>query len=877
MHRAELPTGTVTFLFTDIEGSTRLLQELGVRYRDVQDRHTAILRQAIAEHDGVEVRTEGDSFFATFRTPSQALGAAVAGQRTLAAQEWPHGGSLRVRMGMHTGEGVLGGDDYIGLDVNRAARIGAAGWGGQIVISDATRSLIHHGLPHGVSIRSQGIHRLKDLVQPEHLHDVVIGGLSAEFPALRTLEVPVTLPTEPTSFVGREREIAQGVELLGRTHLLTLTGPGGTGKTRLAVRIAATVAADFPDGVAFVDLSAISDPALVIPTIAAAVGIREEGWERPAREALEGHVAEREALLVLDNFEQVLEAADDVGRLLAVSTRSKVLATSRSPLRLRGEQELRVMPLPVPDVNTASTVEDLSRSEAMALFAHRAAAVAPDFELDEENVLHVAGICAHLDGLPLAIELAASRAGLLSPSAMLSRMERHLPLLDEGPRDLPARQRTLQATVEWSYELLPDRERLLFRRLSAMVGGATLEAAETVCLVEDSDGASVLERMSALVDSSLVHAIRTGSAEPRFDMLNTVREFGLERLDAEDDRAEIERRHVAWFLRLAETAEPAFRGPEIERWLWTLEVEHDNLRAALRQAVEEQDADVALRLVASLFRFWHLAGHIPEGIRWARAVLCLPGAQGRTSTRAGALATLGGLSYWRNDFATTRTAYEEALEISTELEDLPAMAKGSYNLAFAYRLQQDASGARELLERARAMFDRLRDRRGVADCLWALSLLARLEGEIETARSLSEEGLRLHRQLGDLFGVIDSLHVRARAAYEMGELDVARASVMESLAMLGSAGYRTGIAIALDNLAAQENELGRPVRAVRLGGASEALREDAGAQAPPEFIDLPDPRERARGSLSPEQIAALWEEGRAMNLEAVLRYAREEP
>ena len=877
MHRAELPTGTVTFLFTDIEGSTRLLQELGDRYRGVQDRHTAILRQAIAEHDGVEVRTEGDSFFATFRTPSRALWAAVAAQRTLAVQEWPHGGSLRVRMGMHTGEGVLGGDDYIGLDVNRAARIGATGWGGQIVLSDATRSLVHHELPDGVSIRSQGVHRLKDLVQPERLHDVVIDGLLDEFPALRTLEVPVNLPTEPTSFVGREREIARGIELLGRTHLLTLTGPGGTGKTRLAVRIAATLAATFPDGVAFVDLSAISDPALVISTIAAVVGIREEGWERPAREALEDHVAERELLLVLDNFEQVLEAADDVGRLLAVSARSKIVVTSRSPLRLRGEQELRVMPLPVPDAGATSTVEELSRSDAVALFAHRAVAVAPDFALNEANVRQVAELGARLDGLPLAIELAASRAGLLSPSAMLSRMERHLPLLDEGPRDLPPRQRTLQATVEWSYDLLPHPERLLFRRLSVMVGGTTLEAADAVCLAGNSDGADVLDRVSALVDSSLVHATRTGSAEPRFDMLRTIREFGLERLDAEDHRAAIEERHTGWFLRLAETAEPNFRGPELERWLWALEVEHDNLRAALRRAIEDQDANVALRLVASLFRFWHLAGHIPEGIRWARAALSLPGASSRTSVRAGALATLGGLSYWRNDFAATRRAYEEALEISTELEDLPAMAEGAYNLAFAYRLDQDASGARELLERAREMSERLGDRRGVADALWALSLLARLEGDMETARGLGEEGLRLHRELGDLFGVIDSLHVRGRAAYEMGELDVARESVMESLEVLGSAGYRTGIAIALDNLAAQENERGLPMRAVRLGGASEALREDAGAQAPPEFIDLPDPREKARETLPTEQIAAAWEEGRAMNLDAMLRYAREDP
>jgi predicted ATPase len=593
--------------------------------------------------------------------------------------------------------------------------------------------------------------------------------------------------------------------------------------------------------------------------------------ERPWR-----HVERRQTLLVLDNFEQVLEAAADVRRLLEVSARSKIVVTSRSPLHLRGEQELRVTPLPLADLRATTAMEDLSRSDAVALFLQRAAAVAPDLQLNDANVRQIAEICTRLDGLPLAIELAASRAGLLSPSAILSRMERRLPLLDGGPRDLPARQRTLRATVAWSYDLLTHRERLLFRRLSAMVGGSTLEAAEAVCLAEVSDDVDALECISALVDSSLVHAVRTVSEEPRFDMLKIIRTYGLERLEAEDDRAEIERRHASWFLRMAETAKPEFRGPEVERWLWKLEVEHDNLRAALRRAIEEQDSDVALRLVASLFRFWHLAGHISEGIRWARAALSLPGAGHRTSIRARALATLGGLAYWRNDFAVTRSAYEEALEISTELGDPSAVARASYNLAFAYRLNQDASGARELLDRARAMFELLDDRRGVADCLWALSLLARLEGDVEMARSLGEEGLRLHRELGDLFGLIDSLHVRARAAYEMNELDVARACVMESIEVLGSAGYRTGIALAFDNLAAQENERGRAVRAVRLGGASEALREEAGAQAPPEFVDLPDPREKARESLSREQIAAAWEEGRAMNLDAMLRYAREE-
>ena len=877
MQRAELPSGTVTFLITDIEGSTKLLQDLGDRYRAVQDRQSDIVRRAIADHDGVEVRTEGDSFFAVFRTPIAALDAAVAIQRALAVERWPHGRPLRVRIGMHTGLGVLGGDDYIGLDVNRAARIASCGWGGQILVSDATRALLEHALADGITIRKQGVHRLKDLAHPERLHDVVIDGLAADFPPLRTLEAPVTLPPEPTSFVGRGPDVARGIELLDRGRLLTLTGPGGTGKTRLAVRIAAGATASFADGVTFVDLSPIGDPSLVIPTIAAAVGIREEGWERPAREALDDHLAARQLLLVLDNFEQILSAADEVSRLLAVSPRSKILVTSRSPLRLRAEQELRVGPLPVPELNPSSDIEDLRHNDAVRLFADRASAVRPGWSLTGSNASAVAEICARLDGLPLAIELAACRARILSPAAMLSRLERQLPLLDHAPSDAPARQRTLRATVAWSYDLLTQRDRLVFRRLSTVLGGATLDAAQAVCLPADADaGGDILEALSALVDSSLVSSEPTTTAEPRFDMLRTVREYGLERLDADEDRAETERRHAEWFVQLAETAEAGFRGPELERLLFELETEHDNFRAALRWAIASQEATVALRLVAALFRLWHLAGHISEGARWATEALSLPDAQGRTPERARALATLGGLAYWRNDFALARTAYEEALEISTELGDPSGIAEGTYNLAFAYRLDQDRAGARELVTQARELYRRLENGRGVGDSLWLMSMLARLDGDIATARTLAEESIALHRLRGDVFGLVDSLNVLDRAAYEAGDLDVARECSMATLDVLGRAGYRVGIAFALDSLAAQASDRGRAVRAVRLGGASDALREAAGGQAPPEFVDLPDPREKASGTLSPDQIEAAWHEGRAMTIEAMISYAREQ-
>jgi predicted ATPase/class 3 adenylate cyclase len=875
----ELPTGTVTYLFTDIEGSTRLLQELGESYRRVQDDHTAILRKAIAQGDGVEIRTEGDSFFGVFQSATQGMAGAVAAQRELARHDWPHGRPLRVRMGLHTGEGVLGGDDYLGLDVNRAARIAAAAHGGQVLFSEATRVLVEHSLPDGVATRSLGAHRLKDLERPEQLFDLVIDGVPSEFPPPRTLEVPTNLPAELTSFLGRETEIARARELLAGTRLLTLTGPGGTGKTRLSLRVGALAAADaeFPDGVFFVDLSPLSDPELVIPTIAATLGIREEGWERPVGEVLGNHLRDRAVLLILDNFEQVLEASDAVTALLTAAPRLKVLVTSRAPLRVRGGQDLPVAPLRFPDPGELPPLEELGRGEAVALFAQRAAAVAPDFALTDDNARHVAEICARLDGLPLAIELAASRAGVLTPAAMLHRMERSLPLLVGGPRDAPDRQRTLRSAIAWSYDLLGDGERALFRRLATLAGGATVEAATAVCDPGGGLGVDVLEGLSSLVDSSLVRAAHTDSGEVRFDMLQTIREFGLDRLDAEDDRAAVAGRHAEWFLRLAEEAETHFRGPDLDRVLESLWVEGDNLRAALRWAVERDEADIGLRMAGALFRFWHLGGLLSEGRHWVTAVLSLPSAAARTAARARALATAGGIAYWQNDAAGVRSAYEDALAIARELGDRPLEAEGMYNLAFAHGLERDTDGARALFERSRELFEQLGDRRGVADCLWALSLIARMAGDLAPARSHAEESLRLHREVGYAFGLFDSLHMLGRVAYEMEDLDLARSCFVETLEPLGAFSYRTGIAIVLDNLAAQEHKRGRPVRAVRLGGASDALKEAAGGRAPPEFVDLPDPRELARGSLTEERIAAAWEEGRAMDLDEILAYARAEP
>jgi predicted ATPase/class 3 adenylate cyclase len=878
----DLPTGTVTFLFTDIEGSTRLLQRLGIGYRDVLEDHNRLLRDRIRAVGGIDLRTEGDAVFAVFASTEAAISAAVAGQRALAGHSWPEGVEVRVRMGLHTGEGVLGGDEYVGLDVHRAARIVAAAHGGQILLSGTTRALVEHTLPDGVELRDLGQHRLKDMAHPERLHDLVIEGLESEFPPLRTLEVPTNLPAEVTSFVGREWETGAIEGLLSGSRLVTLTGPGGTGKTRLAVHVAAGLIDRYPDGVVFVELSPVTDSSLVPSSIAAAMGIREQAFAhsatlaRPIQDVVAEHLRDRTTLLVLDNFEQVLDAAPVVADLVSAAPHLRVLATSRAALRIRGEQVFRVPPLDAPDPDRLPGLEELARFESLTLFTERGTTLDPEFALNAENAPAVAQICARLDGLPLAIELAASRITVLSPEAILTRLDERLPFLTHGPRDAPERQRTLRAAIQWSYELLSEGGRELFRRLSAFLGGWTLGAAEAVSNPNGELGLDTLEGLGLLVDNSLIRKRAAPGGTVRFDMLQSFREYGLETLEAEEDGHTIRRRHAEVFLALAEESEHHLRGHEENLRLGILDLEHDNIRAALRWAIEEDVGEIGLRLVGSLWRFWHLRGHLTEGRRWAEEVLALPSSSGRTLARARAFTAAGGLAYWQNDVPAVSRAYEEALALYRELDDRPGIALGTFDLSFARALEGDGESTVALMRESANMFRELGDSQGVADCLWEESLVARLQGHHQTAVRLAEESLRMHRERGDRFGMNNALNMLGRAAFDAGDLDTARASFLETMASRARMGDLTGITIALDNIAAQANTRGQPVRAVKMAAASAAIKESRGGQAPPELIDLPDPRAVARATLSEEEIAAAWEDGRAMSLEETLAYAREE-
>ncbi|MDQ4059139.1 MAG: adenylate/guanylate cyclase domain-containing protein, partial [Actinomycetota bacterium] len=676
----ELPTGTVTFLFTDIEGSTGLIQELGERFLTVLGEHAEIIRRGLSEFDGVEVNTEGDSFFAAFRTPADAVLAAVTVQRGLAAHDWPEGAPLRVRIGVHTGEGVLGGKDYVGIDVNRAARIAGAAHGGQILISAATRGLVEHALPQETALRDLGPHRLKDIVHPEHLYQLAIEDLQSDFPPPRTLDArPNNLPVQLTSFVGRGGEIAQVRHLLHGTRLLTLTGPGGTGKTRLALQVATDVLTEYRDGVFFVDLSTVTDPTLVPSAVARALGV-EEIAERPLLEAVKDHISSKELLLVLDNFEQVVEAGPTVEALLTTASELKVLVTSRIVLSLRGEQEYAVPPLEPPDVDGLLDLQALQSIESVRLFTDRAVAVSPRFQVTEKNAAAVAAITARLDGLPLAIELAATRAKVLTPEQMLPRLQECLAVLTSGPKNLPERQRTLRGAITWSHELLDPAERGLFARLSVFTGGWTLESAEAVC-DPDGLGLDILDGLSSLVDQSLIRRSDSDDGDPRFSMLETIREFGQEQLTVGGERDLLHRRHAGHFLELAVEAESHLVAEDQGEWLDRCDREHANIRAALRWAIDAGEVERVQESAGALWRFWQQRGHQAEGRRWLDETLAMPSDK-PSPARAKAMIGAGGLAWWQQDRDAARASYEGALAIERELGDPARIGEALYNLSF---------------------------------------------------------------------------------------------------------------------------------------------------------------------------------------------------
>jgi predicted ATPase/class 3 adenylate cyclase len=865
-----LPTGTVTFLFTDIEGSTRLLQALDDRYAELLADHCRIMRTAIADAGGIELGTEGDSFFAVFPTATGGVAATIAAQRRLAAHAWPDGVSVRVRMGLHTGEGKLGGENYLGLDVHRAARIAAAGHGGQVVLSDTTSSLAGAGLPPGISLRALGAHRLKDLANPERLFQLVIPDLPSDFPAPRTLDARANnLPVQLTSFVGRDEEIAEVGRLLDQSRLVTLTGPGGTGKTRLALQVAAERLTRYPDGAFVVELAPIRDAGLVASAIAAALAIREAS-DRPLPDILREWVRDRELLLVLDNFEQVLDAAPLVIDLLATAPGLRALVTSRAVLHVRGEQEHAVPPLRIPDVATLATAESLSHYEGVTLFIERAMAVRPDFTITPEAAPAIAEIVARLDGLPLAIELAAAKSKVLGPEAILGRLGSRLAFLGGGSRDLPARQQTLRQAIEWSYQLLSPEEQTLLRRVGVFVGGWTLEAFEAVARPSEL-GLDGFEAMTALVDQSLVHREEGPHGEPRFAMLETVREFALDRSGEAGELDSLRRRHAEHFLELAEAEQPQLlRSAEAgER----VAHDHDNCRAALSWAIETGTVDLGLRLGFALWRFWQQRAMLREGRDWFARVLAMPGADAPIAARAKGLTGAAGIAYWQNDYPAAEAWYDEAERIVRQLDDPVWLADAVYNTGEVAALRGEMEVVTAKFAEGTAIGRSLGNDEIVARFLQAQGYMAFMMDDLAGARPPLEEALAIAERHGDAMPIAMGHHTVGQVARLEGHLDEAAVHYREALRI----GHQLGDAVALteplQGLAAVAIATGEVELGVRLLGANAAIRERSGGGPPPEWIRLGDPLGDARKLLDDETYERAWETGRSMSADDAVEAA----
>ena len=870
-----LPTGTVTFLFTDIEGSTRLTEELGAaRYGALLERHRQVLRAGFERHGGVEVGTEGDSFFVVFATPAPALAAAADGQRELARTDWPAEAPIRVRMGIHTGDGLLVDGSYVGPDVNRAARIAAAGNGGQVLVSETTVALVADP-PAGARLRSLGRHRLKDL-RPEHLAQLDVEGLPADFPPIRSLDArPNNLPTQLTSFVGREREVAEVVRLMETARLVTLTGPGGTGKTRLSLQVAAETAGGQADGATFVALAPIADPDLVASALATTLGLPDAG-RRPLRDRLVDYLRDRQHLLVLDNFEQVVAAAPLVSDLLREAPRLRIVVSSRVALRISGEQEYPVPPLELPVAETAAgtgRADSIAGNEAVRLFVDRARSVRPDFALDDSNAGAVAEIVSRLDGLPLAIELAAARIRLLSPQAMLPRLERRLDLLAGGMRDLPERQQTLRGAIAWSHDLLEPPERRLFARFSAFVGGAELAEAEVVCGPAEEVGLDVLEGLEALVDHSLIRQVeRVG--EPRFFMLETIRDFAAEQLAGSGDLDTLRRRHAMAYLTLAERAAPSLTTSDQRTWLDRLSRDHDNLRAVHVWALEAGDAAVGLRLVTALWRFWQIRGHLVEGKSRADGASAIPGARDAGELYAAALEAGGGLCYWLADFPCAQSRYEEVLALRRAAGEPRAIAEALYNLSFTEAFfQTKFDRARALGDEALALFRDAGDERGIAKALWGLANVASSQVDPAAARRYCEEAIPILRRLDESFMLAWSLYTLGQVETVEGDLEASRDRLLEALDLFAAADDMSGFALVLDGLAIVAQRGGDQERAARLSGVVARLEATTGTGLNPlnRRIFGFDPGVLRDGP----NTAAAWAEGQELSTADAIAYARE--
>ena len=817
-----LPTGTLTLLFTDTEGSTRLLTDLGPRYADVVSRQRAILRDCFARHHGRELGTEGDSFFVVFRSAVEAVAAAVDGQQGLIAEPWPDNARVLVRMGLHTGEPTPHEDSYVGMDVHRAARIAGSAHGGQVVVSESTYGLVATQPGPGVGFEDLGMHRLKDLPAPERLHQVTAPGLPTRFLPLRSLGSGTNLPRPATSFVGRKEELDELRHLVAEAdaRLVTLTGPAGTGKTRLAIAVAAALEGSFPDGVYFVPLASVSSADVMWTSIADVLGVTGESKAPPT--FLE-YLARRRLFLVLDNLEQLPDAPSVVSELLSAAPDLQVLATSRRPLHLAGEHEHPVPPLPVPRTGSEGAVE---------LFVRRAQLVQPSFALGPDTADDVREICRRLDGLPLAIEIVAARVKLLGPRALRSRLDDTLGV-PSGARDVPERQQSLRSALEWSHRLLPPHLQVAFQRLGALEGAFDLAAAGAVL----GTGGDPFGVVADLVDVNLLSARQGADGEPRFRMLRTIALYARELLGQGDEADPAHRRHAEHFATFAETWSPQLRSAHhLARD--RIEADLENLRAALAWSLRPaadgapHSIDLGLRLCEQLSWFWYACGYQAEGLRWLQsAVDAAKGA--RTPEAMVAVHGLGVLVLQHGQAERARAMLEVCLAFWRDVGDMSSISRELNSLSLAYRALDEPRTSRRLVEEAVDTARRSGNRRREANAMSNLAALHMDAGDSAGAIGLLERVLELDTELGDAWGQAADHVNLAGAMLRSGDVDLAQDKLAQHAASAIALGD-VDITVDVIGLLCAAHALRRDAgRAARLLGAMQTMRDQAELPLPP--------------------------------------------
>ena len=884
------PTGTVTFLFTDIEGSTRLWEVHPDAMRVALARHDALLHGAIAQAGGYLVKTTGDGVIAAFDTAPAAVSAALTAQIALGAEAWPVGLEIAVRMALHTGAAQLRDGDYFGPDLNRTARLLAVGHGGQTLVSGVTQELCRDRVPAGVAWQDLGTHELKDLGRPERIFQLTHPDLPDSFPPLQTRrspDLPINyppnnLPQQITSFVGREKPLADVTALLGKTHLLTLTGSGGAGKTRLSLQVAADVldTDTYPDGAWLVELAPLSDPALVPQAVAGVLGVREQTGQT-IEQGLNGYLLDKRLLLLLDNCEHVLSVcARLTASLLRACPGMRVLATSREPLGIGGEQTYRVPSLTLPPPQEAAGISsaDLSTYEAVRLFTQRAQAVRADFAVNDANAPALAQLCFHLDGIPLALELAAARVRSLSVEDINARLDSRFRLLTGGDRSALPRQQTLRALVDWSYDLLTDSEKTLLARLSVFAGGWTLPACEAVCGFAPLDEGDVLDILTSLVDKSLVVADEeaTGS-KTRYRLLETLRQYGAEKLAASGEVEVVRSGHLAYFARFAQEAQTHRAGPDQGLWLDRLEADHDNLRQALENAPASGVADSAgLRLAGLLWWFWYTRGYLSEGSDRLTRALAAQVSGDRVGQEARALALRGA-----GVFAMIQGAYQEAqdflnesLQIFRGLGDKKEIAASLVNLGNIAYYQGDNDAAQSLYEEGLSLQREIGDEMASAGSLRNLGLVLLRRGDTDAAQTLFEQSLAIMRGAGHTNAIAGLLRDLGGVAQIRNDSKTAQNLFGESLAAFRALGDKGNVANLLATLASLFLQQSRFRVAALLWGADDGLRASIGMPLPPhEQGEYRAAIEATRAALGDGEYTAAWNEGRALTMDGATDFA----